>query len=133
MIYNSAKLLAQLQATGLPAVGANSNGIISWDDGHPTEEEALKAADILAAHDPGEYNILCDTPRIAGNSLDTAVVAVHSPGEVAHLLVAGSPVDVDLIDDAGILYVCSDSPGSVIEVAGADGELASCSVLIYVI
>lgn len=52
MKANVGKLHDELVSAELPIHGVNSDGIVSWHDGHPTLAEAEKAQTIIDAHDP---------------------------------------------------------------------------------
>lgn len=56
MTLNATKLDSELRAAGLPIVGCNSDGLVTWANGViPTQGQIDQANAIIAVHDPIDY------------------------------------------------------------------------------
>ena len=65
-LENLGKLHRALVGAGLLIDGIDCNGVISWQEGHPTGTDEADAQAIIDAHDPTDYMAIRQSDAITG-------------------------------------------------------------------
>jgi hypothetical protein len=132
---NVSKLHTELQAEGLPIHGVDSNGEISWHDGHPVAGEEAAAAAVIAAHDPHTHEISPALVFLKGDDIHSITLQVTTDPalESVILLAGGEELPVPLESGSGTFAITSDTPGDEIIITGSGGALPGAEARIYVL
>ena len=116
---------------GHAIVGVSETGMVWWPDGY--QPNGAEIADVEAIFDSlklGNYSITANLPYTRVGV--PVVVTIQSVGTSADILINGSTYTVQLDDGAGTQEIVCDA-ATVLNITGATGQLAKCSLTIPVL